>query len=266
MPADSFHTGVPTPHNERLVTTSEASVLLGVDEGALWRLLDDSGVRVHVLHEGGEQRVSISVRDLLYLRAHPQLESEGLRLVGAKDDLDPQQAARQDRLAFELELLSAEHANAKARISQLEDDHSQRLDELERARVELENERGQRLQREILKSHLARVSERLATSQERQAELEGTLGRTAADWEDGLDALAKARDEERASLCAERQRIDSELTHTRKELEGVRRALLVGQSERQMLRRELLLARDVERATERYCDRLEQRAVRPARD
>ena len=47
MPADPHPPGVPAPRSERQLTTAEAAVLLGIDEGALWRPLDDTGQIPH---------------------------------------------------------------------------------------------------------------------------------------------------------------------------------------------------------------------------
>ena len=273
MPADPHPPGTspvpwPGPNPGRLVTTSEAAVLLGLDEGALWRLLDDSGVRVHVMQERDGQKVAIELRDLLYLRAHPALGARPrpTRLAPAPPPVDAtghEVATRHDRLAFELELLRAQHANARERVAQLEQNLRARLTELEATQAALEVERGQRLQREILKSHLARVGERLEGTEARLGELEQELEQADQERDRQLTELVEARDAERAVLCAERGRLEADLVRAGQGLESLRRAVLVGQAERDALRAELETARQVERATQSYCDRLEQRLRAP---
>lgn len=204
MFADSSLPGLPHLRNDRLVTTSEAAVLLEVDEGALWRLLDECGVRVHVLHEGRDQRVAVSVRDLLHLKAHPGLEAHS-GTSGRHPGPEPD--AARARLEFELELLSAEHDNLRARRAQLEEQ----------------------------------------------------LARTVEEGDARLAELDRARTAEREALSAERVRLGEELEHARAELVDLRRALLVGRAERERLGRELEVAREVERGTQRYVDRLERR-------
>ncbi len=253
MSADAFPPGQALPRPQRLVTTSEAAVLLQVDEGTLWRLLDESGIRVHVLVQGRDQRVAVSVRDLLYLRAHPELRSRGPRALA------DEQGVGEDGLGFELDLLSAQHENAKARIASLEQHQRENLEELDRLRRDLEFERGQRLQQEILKSHLARVGEQLAAGQERLSALEGRLAEVRAEHERELGELETARAAERAYQSRERERLSTELARVSAERDELRRAVLAGQAEREALMRELSVARDLERATQRYCDRLEAR-------
>jgi chromosome segregation ATPase len=255
------------PMPGRLVTTSEAATMLGIDEGALWRLLDSAGVRVHVLHERDEQRVAITVPDLLYLRAHPGLV-KGPRATVAGDleltttPLDREYqgpASRHARLEFELDLLRAERANARERATQLELALQVRVGEVERLRADLEEERGQRLQREILKSHLVRVGESMETTELRLAQLEHGLNQAMEDHRRELEELEQARKVERDALCTQRVRSEAELERRGGEIEALRRSVLVGKAERDGLRRKLNLAREIENSTQRHCDKLEER-------
>jgi hypothetical protein len=255
MPADSYPFGVPAPCHDRLVTTSEAAVLLGVDEGALWRLMEEAGVRSHALEEGGQRHLSILVRDLLYLRAYPRLSAGALRLVPGGGEADSEETSREDRLKFQLEVLSGEHARAKERITQLEGHQQRHLDQLEQAQTELEEEREQRQQHEL---HESRVSEHLAASPGRLDDLELALQEATED----RDRQLEAQNGERAALCAERQQLTEDLAAARVELEELRRVLLLGRAERTKLRRDLELSQEIERATQSYCDRLEWRLDR----
>ncbi|MDA1265156.1 MAG: hypothetical protein O2816_08785 [Planctomycetota bacterium] len=256
MPADPHPPGLPAQNPQRQLTTSEAAVLLGIDEGVLWRLLDDTGIRLHVLHEAGEQKVSLSIQDVLYLRATPPLRTASSHLRRLPTRTLP---SAEDGVRFELELLTAEHANAKERLSKLETVGRAQLEELERLRDDLEEERGNRLQREILKSHLARVGEGLQGTEARLAELEHRLEHTRQLHAQELDALEEQRRGDQVRLIAEQQRLEQAHQAQVEECHALRRATLVGAAERERLVRELEAARAVERNNVRYCERLEGR-------
>lgn len=242
MSADRVSPSASGHPHPRLVTTSEAAVLLGVDEGTLWRMIDRAGLRVHAWRES---EVAIQVTDVLYLRAQAK-SAPGPRLVQKQDH-------------FDIELLAAQHANAKERLEQLEIKHREHLEQLDDLVERLEEERENRIERELLRAELAKATKSLEEGAKRLESLEVDLNEAQAEHDKRVDELSAARDRERAALCTERSDLIDRLTAATDELEDLRRAVLAGRAEREALRAELEVTARLERSTQRYADKLEEK-------
>ncbi len=264
-PADR-RSGASGSHPVRLVSVAEAAALLGLTQSTLWKLVADRAIRVHPWAGEGERGAAMDLDDILRLRADPSLTPRP-RLVRRQGWRDPRSTVHRmpaaatpipSNLQFELELLRAEHANARDRIARMEKTLHSRTAELERVEGLVEEERAQRLQREILKSHLAEVGGRLDGTHRRIEALEDALRATREAHEEELATLDANRNAERAALAGENRRLVEEEARLRRELEALRRTALVGRAERDRLQSELETAVQVERATQKYCNRLEE--------
>ncbi len=101
--------GMTTSHLPSEITVSDAAERLGVSERTVWRYLKSDKLAGHTVGDAGSQRTLI--------------DQDSVTQMASKRGRDPQAAAlraERDRLATELERISAERDELRGRVSLLQ--------------------------------------------------------------------------------------------------------------------------------------------------
>lgn len=249
---------------EGLVGVDEAAQVLGVPHQTLFRLFELSGVSVRRLQVGRRRLTMLSVDDLRMVRdALGRVRPEPPSLPAERDTGATWVRARQleawnGELEFQRRLLEVQLATTRALQGDAERDLAKALTQVEalRGRLERAEQHCDLLERERLT---------LTSREEAIAEREADLDRRAcalAERESRLDALERALDAARAELTAAGEDLGAAREDARAARATIgleRDARTRAETERDALRASLAVAQEVERSTQRYCDRLERR-------